>query len=499
VSASLAAIITGLPSSRPPQVYLPSGLYKINSGINIPCTVSTCNGIHIVGAGRDNTVLQTNCSGNAFGMWMNNTTNSGDNWLGPHIEHLTIQDTSGTGACQSLLRLTQMAEFVVNDVKLMNAQGKQYATGTVSVTNGSKTVTGAGTTWTSAMVPGILWVGGFPQEICTFGSSTVVTLCSNWQQTTQAGAGYSLDYNGNALLIDGGFSYIQYGSIRDVFMYGNKIGLYSLAEPSSGGTSRFDVTGRSGWIDGLRIVDSIGVWLGRFSDTYNIHIPINETARGVVIESGHANNVSGDFEENGSDTVVTTCNGGVASKSCIVAFELNSDSYGTGYGNTLVDPYSYNAGVAVQVDSANVQEFQVLGLRTDGGNTNNYNFMGTFGCPAMGSGVHASIHTFDCEYSSLSTGLVSVSVPSFAVPANTCYGSSGSTTPATFTMTNLTTSMRLSAGFTSNPSSIVGWGASGGLNITAWPSSTNTGSYLICNPTASSITGGAITFRMGAQ
>jgi hypothetical protein len=398
VSTSLAAVITGLPSNHPPPIYLPSGIYKINNGLNIPCTVSTCNAINIVGAGRDNTILQTNCSGNVFALWMNNTTNSGDNWIGPHISHLTISDTSGTGACQSLIRLTQMAEFVIDDVKLQNAQGKQYSTGTASVTNGSKTVTGSGTTWTSAMVPGIMWFAGFPQEICTFNSSTSLTLCSNWQPATQAGASYALDYNGNGLMIEGGFSYIQYGSMRNIFAYGDKIGIYSVAEPSSGGTSRFDISGRAGWIDGLRVVDSIGIWTGRFSDTWDIDIPINETARGWVNESGHSNVFRGDFEENGTDTVVTTCNGGVASKSCIIGVELTGDSSGTSYGNMLVKPYIYNAGVAIQIDSTNVNQTQIFGLRADGGNTNNYKINGTTGCPASASGVSAVIITYDCSH-----------------------------------------------------------------------------------------------------
>jgi hypothetical protein len=398
VSTSLAAIITGLPSSKPPQIYLPSGTYKINSGLNIPCTVSTCNGIRIVGAGRDNTFLQTNCSGNTFGVWFNNVTNSGDNWLGPSIENLTIQDTSGTGACQALLRLTQMAEFRINNVKLYNAQGKQYTTGTLNLTSGTKAVTGIGTTWTSDMDQGFLWIGGFPQEICTFNSPTSLTLCSNWQQGTATGATYAIDYFGYGLMIDGGNSYNQYGTMRDMFMYGNKVGLYAVAEPSSGGTSRFEVSGRAGWIDGLRIVDSVGIWLGRFADTFDISVPVNETARGLVIESGHANNYSGEFEENGTPTVVTTCNGGVASKSCIVGVEINGDTNGTSYGNTLMDVYIYNAGVAIQTDSSFVNQLQIFGLRADGGNTNNYNFNGATGCPGNGSGVSAVVSTYDCNH-----------------------------------------------------------------------------------------------------
>lgn len=98
-----------------------------------------------------------------------------------------------------------------------------------------------------------------------------------------------------------------------------------------------------------------------------------------------------------------------------------------------------------------------------------------------------------------SPGDVSVTVPSFAIPANTCYGSSGSTTPQTFTMTGLTTSMGVAPRFSGNASALVGWGTTGGLNLMVWPSATNQGSYLVCNPTGSSITGSSITFTMVAQ
>jgi hypothetical protein len=94
---------------------------------------------------------------------------------------------------------------------------------------------------------------------------------------------------------------------------------------------------------------------------------------------------------------------------------------------------------------------------------------------------------------------VTISIGSFAIPANTCYGSTGSTTPATVTQTGVTTSSRISPGFTGNPSAITGWGTAGGLNLAVWPSAANTDSYLVCNSTSGSITGGAITFVLGAQ
>ncbi len=96
---------------------------------------------------------------------------------------------------------------------------------------------------------------------------------------------------------------------------------------------------------------------------------------------------------------------------------------------------------------------------------------------------------------------VSVSVPSFSIPPTTCYGSTGSTTPATVTMTGVTTSpiTAIVPSYSANSSAIVGWGTAGGLNFQAWASASNTVSYLICNPTGTSITGGAITFILAAR
>lgn len=93
---------------------------------------------------------------------------------------------------------------------------------------------------------------------------------------------------------------------------------------------------------------------------------------------------------------------------------------------------------------------------------------------------------------------IQISIGSFAIPANTCYGSTGSTTPATATMTGLGTTSVPFASFSGNPNAIVGWGTAGGLNLSMWPTS-NTLNYLVCNATSSSITGGAITFNVGAR
>ncbi len=98
---------------------------------------------------------------------------------------------------------------------------------------------------------------------------------------------------------------------------------------------------------------------------------------------------------------------------------------------------------------------------------------------------------------------VSVAIPSLTIPANTCYGAAGNSTPTTFTQTGVSSASTpptsIAARQQGNASALVGYGTTGGLNIQSWASAANTGSYLVCNSTASSITSSAITVTMAAQ
>ena len=121
--------------------------------------------------------------------------------------------------------------------------------------------------------------------------------------------------------------------------------------------------------------------------------------------------------------------------------------------------------------------------------------------PALVAGLGIAISgSWPDQTVALAVTPVAINIASFAIPANTCYGSSGSSTPATVTMTGVTTSpvTAVVPSYSANSSAIAGWGTTGGLNLEAWASASNTVSYLVCNPTASSITGGAITFILAA-
>jgi hypothetical protein len=87
---------------------------------------------------------------------------------------------------------------------------------------------------------------------------------------------------------------------------------------------------------------------------------------------------------------------------------------------------------------------------------------------------------------------IAIALPTTAIAANTC------TTTATVTMTGLATTSAFSTAFATDPSAVVGWGSSGGLNFVPWPTA-NTLNWKVCNATAASITPGALSLNVGAR
>jgi hypothetical protein len=65
-------------------------------------------------------------------------------------------------------------------------------------------------------------------------------------------------------------------------------------------------------------------------------------------------------------------------------------------------------------------------------------------------------------------------------------------------MTGLATTSAFSTAFATNPNAVTGWGASGGLTFTTFPTA-NTLNWSVCNQTAASITPGAMTLNVGAR
>lgn len=88
---------------------------------------------------------------------------------------------------------------------------------------------------------------------------------------------------------------------------------------------------------------------------------------------------------------------------------------------------------------------------------------------------------------------IQITMPTSSLAGNSC------TATATATMTGLATTSSISSTFSSDPSSVTGWGSTGGLMLATWPSAANTLSWRVCNQTGSSITPGAMTMNVGAR
>lgn len=90
----------------------------------------------------------------------------------------------------------------------------QYKTGTVSVTNGSQTVSGSGTSWSSEIAAGdIFTVQGDNAwyEVASVDSNTQITLSANYAGTTGTGKVYAVTRDFTTRL---GLPYPQKGDIE---------------------------------------------------------------------------------------------------------------------------------------------------------------------------------------------------------------------------------------------------------------------------------------------
>src|ERR1051326_55877 len=68
----------------------------------------------------------------------------------------------------------------------------QYNTGTVTVTNNSATVTGSGTSWTSALINQQFKSGGAVYTVTAVGSTTSLTIDKAWAGATASGQTYTI-------------------------------------------------------------------------------------------------------------------------------------------------------------------------------------------------------------------------------------------------------------------------------------------------------------------
>jgi hypothetical protein len=98
---------------------------------------------------------------------------------------------------------------------------------------------------------------------------------------------------------------------------------------------------------------------------------------------------------------------------------------------------------------------------------------------------------------------VNLTIPALTIAANTCVGPNGIAspiTPGTISMPGVTTAMGIAPTWQGDPYLTVGWGKVGGLSLKVWP---DTGGgqadWVVCNPTAASITSNSTGVRLLAQ
>jgi hypothetical protein len=476
-STQIANCINNLPANGG-TCYLPKGTYLDNLGILISATSNTKKGIKLIGEGMSATRIMSNCSGNGHILWFDNTSTTAGNQYGPDIEDMSFYDTSGTAACAGFLRITQFNNDEGHRLAFWGAAvAKQYTTGTVSVTNGSTAVTGSGTTWTSAMVPGFLWINGTFQEVIAFNSSTSLTLTAPWQQTTVSGSAYSLDTNGNALWLEGttATGFAQYGTFTDIYSFGNRVCVYGEGGPtSSQGISRFKFIG--GFCNGQNTTDSMGAFFGQYGDTEEWNIPVNNTAFYVDLENTHLNRIEGEYENiNGSPAPVTTCNGGTASQNCSIGVNVVGSSQTLSFDNLITNTSMNKTGYGV-VWTSNVYDLRVP--------SDNRFYTGS-----LGAGNPFSLGIFNPPTSGIGSTSAKIGIPSKQITiAPATYAANTCTAAVPVTFPGFTNGASATWTPTADYSGDVGWGASGGLLYIQNVPSANTLNYRVCNLTASSIT-----------
>lgn len=100
---------------------------------------------------------------------------------------------------------------------------EDYSTGTIAVTNGDETVTGSGTTWTSAnniRAGNFIFIDYIPYEVASITDSTHLELVQKYQGTTASGLAYKI---GDVSLINEDFHDILWkNAAKDYFSVGKE-------------------------------------------------------------------------------------------------------------------------------------------------------------------------------------------------------------------------------------------------------------------------------------
>ena len=330
IDTALLACIAALPSSGG-EIYFPPGVYLATSPV-----VTSAKNVKLIGAGVSSqqgtqgaVVFQSACAGGGDVLEF---SPSAVNQQGPELDNIEFVDISGTGACRSGLHMLQTNNVVLNGVSFLNFLGKTL-TETVSFASGGGTITGTG--FTAAMTPAIVQVGGMNYE-ANYTNVTTLTLVGTYYGTATSPASAVIHWNGAGLLIDGGPNFSQFWTINR-FNAQNVLYPYRTVGSKSAamGTSANRING--GFVNCNRLPDSIGVWLGEFTDTTFPSLNINNCSEAVHVENSDANSTEGLRVENDSPySIVSTCNGGVASVSCINDVVVGGDTASYTWGNKII-------------------------------------------------------------------------------------------------------------------------------------------------------------------
>jgi len=487
-TTALQAFFNGLGTNGSPELHFPCGTYYFNAPVITNAALITMIGDGFTSNSAGNGCVQfvTDQAINEI-LWFDNPGSS-TNPQSARMEHIQFSDTSTNhNLLKSGFRITNQSNFYLNDISGFNLKQSVYTTGTVSITQGSKSVTGSGTTWTSSMVPGFMWVAGYPYEIASVGGTTSITLATAYQGTTNSSATYSIDSGGILMWLDPGLSLTQNGTV--LALKSNTVSVPVYTQSGSSTTTVNHVQFLSGQVSCSALVDSIGAYFGQYSNSMQWSVTETSCAIGAMVASGRSNIFLGAQFDTPTIAPITTCSGGVATQSCIKGLLILSDNSTNTQENQVVENKFGGVGNAIELAgiSANPPTNTKVGFNSFFSNTANC----VFGNATATQGECDSAWYQTTVNGRPLIAATQVTTGTTTVNAGTCTANLG---PVTVGGTPLAVSFT----GTTDTSGSTGYGSVGGLQINAWPG-TNAFNYKICNPTGSNITPSSVTWNVTFQ
>lgn len=281
-----------------------------------------------------------------------------------------------------------------------------------------------------------------------------------WTPTADSPTGYELDdASGNPLLnVSGTYQNAVVSSRggKNAFVVN---GVTNASTVPAAITSNITPSGH-GW------QNDVVLFLGPYNSSYNLTNAGVQIGYNYDVLSGITNSLFFDLDRSSTDAIHLTIYG-----ACVGVPSLGLGVSTGAPACPTTNPFSVGATAQFTVDPN--------------------------GHPALagcGSGTYFKADGTGCGTPSGGSGVAdtTVAVSGGTQTANTC------STTSNVTMTGLSTSMVVSAGYSGSPSGLTGWGSTGGMVFHIWPSAANTAAWEVCNQTGTSITYSAVTFNVGA-